>query len=77
MSQVTLGDTIAIFNSHLITLRDDQERVSNLLKGDSLTTVMGPAVQAGVRGKSLIFRSLQANTPLRALTLECTVFLRS
>jgi hypothetical protein len=68
MAQANLVSIIAKFSSHLITLRDDHTRLGNLIMGDSLTTVMGPAANAGVKDVTLIVATLRANTVLQAMT---------
>ena len=68
MSQLNLDSTIAKYRAHLITLRDDHTRLGNLIKGDSLTTVMGPAANAGVKELSLIVAKIRANAVLQAMT---------
>jgi hypothetical protein len=68
MAQANLVSIIDKFSSHLITLRDDHTRLGNLIMGDSLTTVMGPAANAGVKDVNLIVATIRANTVLQAMT---------
>jgi hypothetical protein len=70
MSQANLDSIIAKYSSALITLRDDHTRLGNIIKGDSLTTVMGPAVNAGVKDATLIVATLRANAVLQAMTKD-------
>jgi hypothetical protein len=70
MAQANLVSVIAKHNSLLITLRDDHTRLGNLLKGDSLATVMGPAVDAGVKESTAIADSLRASAVLQAMTKD-------
>jgi hypothetical protein len=65
-----LVSVIAKYGSALNTLRDDHTRLGNLIKGDSLTTVMGPAATAGVKDASLIVTTLSANKVLQAMTKD-------
>jgi hypothetical protein len=63
-----LDQTIAVYRASLITLRDDHTRLGQLICGDSLTTVMGPAANAGVKENSQIVATLRANAVLQAMT---------
>jgi hypothetical protein len=70
MAQANLVSVIAKHNSLLITLRDDHTRLGNLLKGDSLATVMGPAVDAGVKESTAIADILRASAVLQSMTKD-------
>jgi ATP-dependent protease HslVU (ClpYQ) peptidase subunit len=70
MALNNLDSSIAAFRASLITLRDDHTRLGNLLSGDSLTTVMGPAANAGVKEATLIVATLRANAVLQAMTKD-------
>jgi hypothetical protein len=70
MAQVNLNSIIADYASTLITLRDDQARLKALLDGDSLTTVMGPAANAGVKEATVIVAGLRANAVFHAMTKD-------
>jgi hypothetical protein len=66
MSDAALNQTIAEHQALQITLRDDLNRIGSVLSGDSLTTVMGPAFQAGVMDPAVTLASLGANNVLLA-----------
>jgi hypothetical protein len=65
-----LDQTIAVYRASLITLRDDHTRLGQLICGDSLTTVMGPAANAGVKENSQIVATLRAYAVLQAMTRD-------
>jgi hypothetical protein len=70
MASANLTNVIAEYSSLMITLRDDISRLSNHLLGDSLTTVMGPAATAGVKGVPEILAALRGNSVLNAMTKD-------
>jgi predicted transcriptional regulator len=71
MADANLTSTIAEHRTLMITLRDDIGRGNHLLSGDHLTTVMGPAVQAGVKEVSVILADLRNNALLGTMTQAC------
>jgi hypothetical protein len=65
---VDLTTTIAEYKALMITLRDDLSRFGNLLDGDHLTTVMGPAVKAGVKESAEYLAEVKDNALLGTMT---------
>jgi hypothetical protein len=72
-----LDQTIAVYRASLITLRDDHTRLGQLICGDSLTTVMGPATIAGVKEITLIVAKPRANAVLQAMTQDSNAVLQA
>ena len=68
MAASNLNTVIVEYRTLMITLRDDLSRVGNHLNGDSLTTVMGPAENAGVKEIPEILAILNADSVLNAMT---------
>ena len=65
-----LDQTIAVYRASLITLRDDHTRLGQLICGNSLTTVMGPAANAGVKEATVIVAGLRSNAVFHAMTKD-------
>jgi phosphopantothenate synthetase len=65
---IDLTATINEYKSLLITLRDDLSRFGNLLDGDHLTTVMGPAAKAGVKESTEYLAEVKDNALLGTMT---------